>query len=206
MPGEFVARISIIDPVTKQEYTNASISLDNGDGSFGLETVNSAVYLVVGAKRLDREKRPSYTLTVVAKDKGNPSLNASSKFTILVEDDNDSPPSFELEEYHASVPELAEPGSVVIQVKAEDEDSGENSRILYELLSTPETHSDWFEINEETGVISTRAHIDCEIDPTPVLTVLAKDHGLPPLTGSATVVVHLIDTNDTPSKCNIDYH
>jgi hypothetical protein len=91
-------------------------------------------------------------------------------------------------------------GSVVVQVKARDDDSGENARILYELLHTPETHSNWFEINQESGIITTKSHIDCEIDPTPILTILAKDHGNPPLTGSAMVVVHLIDTNDTPSK------
>lgn len=197
--GEFVARISIIDPDTKQEYNNVSISLEGGDSYFGLETVNSAVYLVVGSKKLDREIKPSFTLMVVAKDKSNPYLNASTKFTIYVEDDNDSAPTFEVEEYHASVLEMAEPGSVVIQVKARDEDSGDNAQILYELVSTPETHN-WFEINEETGVITTKSHVDCEIDPTPIITVLAKDSGKPPLTGSATVVVHLIDTNDTPSK------
>lgn len=184
LAGEFVARISIIDPDTKQEYNNVSILLEGGEGYFGLETVNSAVYLVVGSKKLDRENKPSFSLMVVAKDKSNPYLNASSKFTIYVEDDNDTPPTFEVEEYHASVLEMAETGSVVIQVKARDEDSGENARILYELVSSPETHSNWFEINEESGVITTKSHVDCEIDPTPILTVLAKDHGKPPLTGS----------------------
>lgn len=203
LPGEFVARISTIDPDSKQEYNNVSISLEGGDGFFGLETVNSAVYLVVGSKKLDREIKPSVTLTVVAKDKGNPYLNASNKFTIQVEDDNDNSPIFEVEEYHASVLETAEPNSVVVQVKANDEDFGENARITYELIPSPETHSNWFDINQSTGVITTKSHIDCEIDPTPILTVLAKDHGKPALTGSATVVVHLIDNNDAPSKTQL---
>jgi len=201
LQGEFVARISVTDPDSKQEYSNVSITLEGGEGNFVLETVNSAVYLVVANRKLDRERKPSFTMSVVARDKGNPNLNASTKFTLLVEDDNDSAPKFESEEYHASVLEIAEPGTFIIQVKARDDDYGDNARVTYQLLQQGNpSHPEWFEINEDTGIITTLAHIDCEIDPTPKLTVIAKDHGKPQLSGTTTVFIHLIDTNDTPSK------
>jgi hypothetical protein len=190
----------VTDPDSKQEYSNVSITLEGGEGNFVLETVNSAVYLVVANRKLDRERKPSFTLSVIARDKGNPNLNASTKFTLLVEDDNDSAPKFEDDEYHASVLEIAEPGSFILQVKARDDDFGDNARVTYELISTSLSHSQWFQINEDTGIITTLAHIDCEIDPTPRLTVVARDHGKPQLSATTTVFIHLIDTNDTPSK------
>ncbi|XP_043223379.1 protein dachsous-like [Amphibalanus amphitrite] len=197
-PGEFVARISVNDPDTKEEYDNISVNvtLSGGDGHFGLKTHDNIIYLVIVSRPLDRELKPNYTLTVRATDQGTPPLVATRSFDLLVTDTNDNAPRFEKAEYHTSVLEVADPGTEVLQVTALDSDEGSNSRVHYSLLPGEETHADWFEIDENTGLITTRAHIDCETEPEPRVTVLATDGGSPPLSATAAVRVTIVDVND----------
>lgn len=195
-PGEFVARISVNDPDSKTEYSNVNVSLSGGDGHFGLTTRDNIIYLVIVSLPLDREVQPNYTLSVVATDNGNPPLHASKTIYLRVTDVNDNAPEFEKETYYANVMEVADPGTSVIKVIAIDRDEGNNSAITYSLLDTPDTHSQWFQIDIHTGLITTRDHIDCETEPVPQLTVIAKDSGYPQLSSTATVLITIHDVND----------
>lgn len=196
LPGEFVARISVNDPDSKTEYSNVNVTLSGGEGHFGLTTRDNIIYLVIVSLPLDREIQPNYTLSVVATDTGNPPLHASKTIYLRVTDINDNAPEFEKEVYLANVMEVADPGTSVIQVVAIDRDEGNNSAIYYSLLDTPDTHSQWFQIDTNSGLITTRAHIDCETEPVPQLTILAKDNGYPALSSTATVLVTIHDVND----------
>ncbi|XP_060803701.1 protein dachsous [Amyelois transitella] len=191
---EFVARISVHDPDSKTEYANVNVTLSGGDGHFDLRTHDNIIYLVVVALPLDREARSSYTLNVVATDKGSPPLHASRIISLRVTDVNDNTPVFAESEYKASVQEAALPGTPVVQVSASDADEAENSEIRYSLLPTPQ--SDWFTIDERSGLVTTRARVDCETNPMPRLTVVARDRGSPPLSSTATLVVTVLDVND----------
>ncbi|XP_055711472.1 protein dachsous-like [Phlebotomus papatasi] len=195
-PGEFVARISVNDPDSKTEYSNVNVTLSGGDGRFGLTTRDNIIYLVIVSLPLDRELQPNYTLSVVATDTGNPPLHASKTIYLRVTDINDNAPEFESDSYHANVMEVADPGTSVIQVVAVDRDEGNNSAIMYSLLDTPDTHSQWFQIDSRSGLITTRAHIDCETEPVPQLTVVAKDSGHPSLSSTVSVFVTIHDVND----------
>ncbi|KAH8413012.1 hypothetical protein KR009_007416 [Drosophila setifemur] len=195
-PGEFVARISVHDPDSKTEYANVNVSLNGGDGHFALTTRDNSIYLVIVNLPLDRERVSNYTLSVIATDKGTPPLHASKSIFLKITDVNDNPPEFEQDLYHANVMEVADPGTSVLQVLAHDRDEGLNSAISYSLAETPETHAQWFQIDPQTGLITTRSHIDCETEPVPQLTVIARDGGVPPLSSSATVLVTIHDVND----------
>ncbi|XP_037070379.1 protein dachsous-like [Pollicipes pollicipes] len=197
-PGEFVARISVNDPDTKEEYDNISVNvtLSGGDGHFGLTTRDSIIYLVIVSRPLDRELKPNYTLTVRATDQGTPPLVTARSFDLVVTDTNDNAPRFEMAEYRTSVLEVADPGTEVIQMTAVDSDEGPNSQVLYAILAGDDTHSDWFEIDENTGLITTRTHVDCETEPEPRVTVVATDGGSPPLSATASVLVTIVDVND----------
>lgn len=197
-PGEFVARISVNDPDTKEEYDNinVNVTLAGGDGHFGLTTRDNIIYLVIVSRPLDRELKPNYTLTVVATDQGTPPLIAERSFNLLVTDTNDNAPRFERDEYETSVLEVADPGTEVLQVTAVDKDQGTNSQVVYALVASESSHSDWFEIDKNTGLITTRSHVDCETEPEPSVTVVAMDGGSPPLSATATVLVTIVDVND----------
>lgn len=195
-PGEFVARISVNDPDSKTEYSNINVTLSGGDGRFGLTTRDNIIYLVIVSLPLDRESKPDYTLNVVATDTGSPPLHASRTIHLKVTDINDNAPMFESAVYRADVMETAEIGASVIRVTAYDKDEGDNSDLVYELLDSSESANDWFAIDSRTGVISTRSRIECEINPEPKLTVVAKDGGRPPLSSTAVVLVTVRDVND----------
>ncbi|XP_072754595.1 protein dachsous isoform X1 [Anoplolepis gracilipes] len=191
-PGEFVARISVSDPDSRTEYSNANVTLTGGEGHFGLATRDNIIYLVVVERPLDREEKPVYDLSVEATDAGTPPLRAVRTFRLLVTDVNDNAPKFTRDRYEAHLLETSEPGTSVLQVTATDLDEGANSAIRYSLLNT----TSWFAINEITGLISTVAHVECEVDPAPILVVIATDSGRPPLSSSATVRVTVHDYND----------
>lgn len=195
-PGEFVARISVNDPDSKTEYSNVNVTLSGGDGHFGLTTRDNIIYLVIVSLPLDRELKPNYTLNVEATDTGTPPLHATRTINLKVTDINDNSPEFEKEVYHANVMEVSDPGTSVVRVSAYDKDEGNNSVITYSLVDTPDTHSSWFQIDPHSGLVTTKAQVDCETNPVPQLTVIATDTGFPPLSSSAKILVTIIDVND----------
>ncbi|MBN3320699.1 PCD16 protein, partial [Atractosteus spatula] len=194
-PGQYVARISVSDP-DYGEYPNVNVTLEGGDGKFGLTTKDNIIYLICVDKILDREERDSYELRVFATDSGTPPLRAESSFTIQVTDVNDNPPLFDQQAYKQTIPEVVYPGSFVLQVTARDKDQGPNGEINYSILQDHGTHSDWFTIDPVTGIITTAMELDYETDPKPRITVVATDGGRPPLSSTAVVNVVLQDIND----------
>lgn len=194
--GEFVARISVNDPDSKTEYSNVSVTLEGGEGHFGLATQDNIIYLVIVSMPIDRELKSNYTLSVIATDTGTPPLHASRTFHVRVTDVNDNPPEFSESVYHANVLEVADPGTSVIRITATDRDEGENSVITYSLIEENHSHPPWFEIDSKSGLITTKSHIDCETDPVPRVLAIATDRGNPPLSSSATVLVTIHDVND----------
>lgn len=195
-PGEFVARISVNDPDSKTKYSNVNVSLSGGEGHFGLTTRDNIIYLMIVSLPLDREMRSNYTLDVIATDKGAPPLHASKTIYLRITDINDNAPAFEQNTYYANIMEVADPGTSVIQVTAIDEDEGNNSLVVYSLQDTPDTHSQWFQIDQNSGLITTQTHIDCETEPVPKLKVIARDNGIPPLSSTAIVLITIHDVND----------
>lgn len=195
-PGEFVARISVHDPDLRTEYSNINVTLTGGDGHFGLTTRDNIIYLMIVSLPLDREMKPNYTLSVEATDTGTPPLHAHRTINLQVTDINDNAPEFKQQIYHANVMEVSDPGTSVVQVQASDKDEGNNSAVTYSLKESPEAHSEWFQIDPRSGLVTTRAHVDCETLPEPQLIVIATDNGFPPLSSSATVLVTIHDVND----------
>lgn len=205
-PGEFVARISVNDPDSKTEYSNVNVTLEGGEGHFGLATQDNIIYLVIVALPIDREQKPNYTLSVIATDTGTPPLHASRTFHLRVTDINDNAPQFTESIYNANVLEVADPGTSVFQVKAIDMDEGRNAVLTYSLQESTDAHPPWFQIDPRSGLITTKAHIDCETDPIPQLTVIATDSGNPPLSSSATVQVTIHDVNDNEPIFHQSYY
>lgn len=195
-PGDFIARISISDADVPEDNPGVNVTLAGGDGHFGLSTSDNLVYFVTLTKPLDRELKPYYRLTVTATDRGVPPLSATKTFALHVTDFNDNPPHFVQSSYQVEIQEVLPSGSSVLQVTAEDDDQGENSRIHYDMLDTPATHSDWFQIDKASGLITTRTRLDCETSVQPELVVVASDTGVPPKSVTATVTVVILDVND----------
>lgn len=84
------------------------------DGDFQLHSRTGALSTSHG---LDREKKPKYTLEVVAVDRGSPALSATATVEVKVLDVNDNSPVFSKNSYTVEVLENAEEGYQVLQAR-----------------------------------------------------------------------------------------
>ena len=195
--GYFVARVSVSDPESPEsESNNIAVNLHGGEGKFSLNKTGTGTFSLNVAQELDRETRSSYNLTLIALDAGSPPLSATMSFLLQIDDFNDNAPEFRNSPYEAFVDELSEAGSYVLSVSAVDIDVDENARISYSIKSNAGGNSDWFEVNAESGLITTRGQVDCEVDSHPSFWLVATDHGSPPLSSSVSVTVSVRDVND----------
>ena len=157
-------------------------------------TIDPIVGVVRTSQMLDYEKTPNYTLTVKAKTSSYPPRLARVLLNIFLEDVNDSPPKFPVSSYRGHVAENAPIGTSVIQVSAGDPDVGENGHVMY--IFRKKEHKDLFNLDPETGVITTKWKFDREKRPEYTLLVKALDHGVPPKSVSTIVEVIIKDEND----------
>ncbi|XP_077463744.1 cadherin-24 [Stigmatopora argus] len=185
--------------------------MDRGDGrtEYTLEGEGvGSVFVIDGrtgnihvTKSLDREEKEQYRLTATATDRRTGrALEPSSQFVIRVQDINDNPPVFPVEPHVATVPEMADIGTSVIQVTARDADDpayGVSAQLVYAIT---EGH-DYFSVDPQTGVLRTAMpSMDRETQEEYVVVLQARDMGghLGGLSGTTTVTVRLSDVNDNP--------
>ena len=147
---------------------------------------------------LDAEHSLSYTLTVIASNKGaTPKLASVTNVTVAVGDINDHAPLFSQPEYVVTVLESAEVGSKVIQLEATDEDATQaNSELCYEISGGH--NLSLFSIHPHTGAIFLSAPLDREREPSHTLQVTVSDNGMEPgqLETTVNVTFVLQDAND----------
>ncbi|XP_036985754.2 protocadherin Fat 4 isoform X1 [Artibeus jamaicensis] len=158
---------------------------------FSIGTIDGEVRLT---GELDREEVSNYTLTVVATDKGHPSLSSSTEVVVMVLDINDNSPVFAQALYRVEINENTLTGTDIMQVHAADGDEGTNGQVRYGLLDGNANQE--FRIDSVTGAITVAKPLDRERTPTYLLTVQATDRGSTPRTDTSTVSVVLLDVND----------
>ncbi|XP_072751447.1 cadherin-related tumor suppressor [Anoplolepis gracilipes] len=191
---QIVAAVTVLDDDEGLNgETDIEIRAGNELGHFRLESTQTVNIVRVNG-RLDREEIPKYNLTVVATDKGIPPRSAVAYLVIHVNDVNDHEPVFQQSEYSAVLSELAPIGSFVASISATDADSGLNARIYYEFGSGNE--QGWFVIDGDTGLVTTVATLDREIQGSIELHVSARDGGPNTKYASTHLKVTILDEND----------
>nr|QTE34337.1 cadherin [Galleria mellonella] len=129
-------------------------------------------------------------LTVLATDGVH---NATCKVEIAVRDVNNHAPVFDTAEYDANVAEDAPIGTEVAAVRATDMDSGINSEIKYAIQKGA---LDSFAIDNVTGVVTVSSKLDYDKRDTFRIQIIAADMGMPSLTGTTEIKVHILNVND----------
>lgn len=94
-------------------------------------------------------------------------------------------------------------GTSVAQLVASDSDSGQNRAITYSLWE--ESDPDGLFSIDQSGLLSVAQPLDRERVAQHHLVVIATDHGIPPLSGSATVQLPLLDINDNGPEFEAAY-
>ncbi|KAK6640052.1 hypothetical protein RUM43_008329 [Polyplax serrata] len=191
-PGTLVASVTATDP---DENSRLHYEINNGNlrGRFSITSQNNRGLITI-AHPLDYRQDKRYILTVSATDSGGRSDIAT--VYVNVSDANNYSPVFENAPYTAQVFEDAPVGTTVLVVQASDSDVGQNAQITYSLTSGADFSADSFSINPQTGAVVTTKVLDRETVSSYLLTVTARDGGVPSLSDTTDVEITVKDVND----------
>ncbi|XP_075756156.1 protocadherin alpha-C2-like [Pelodiscus sinensis] len=200
-PGASICAVSARDPDCRQ---NAFLSYALAEGR--IQGMPVATYVSINAdsghmyalRSLDYEQIRSFQVQVQAQDAGFPPLSANVTVSVFVLDQNDNAPvivspvprngSLATE----VVPRSADPGYLVGKVSAVDADSGQNSRLSYQILQA--TDPGLFSVALYTGELRTlRAFLDKDAT-RQRLVIQVRDNGQPPLSASVSLLLSVVDS------------
>jgi len=179
---------------------------DNGRITYELNGIGAEKFsvdvesgVITASELLDRETEPRYTFNVVAVDAGSPPLSSSVVVVVDLQDVNDHSPLFHQPRGYAfDVGENLPDGTELGMAAAEDADSGTNGEVRYRLRGGPSSHL--FQVDADTGTLSTRQRLDRERASKHLLSVVAYDGGMPSRSASVIVRVSVLDVNDNPPR------
>uniref|UniRef100_A0A8C6EF74 Cadherin-like protein 26 n=1 Tax=Moschus moschiferus TaxID=68415 RepID=A0A8C6EF74_MOSMO len=177
-------------------------------GLFSIEdNVNGKIYV---HRPVDREKTPSFKVYFdVANRLTGHIVDRSLIINIRIKDVNDHAPEFPEKEFNISVKEDHAAGQPVFQMLAVDldQENTPNSQVLYFLISqTPVLTESGFRIDRVSGELRLSGCLDYETVPQFTLLIGARDCGNPPLSSTATVHVHVQDSNNHMPRFTQDHY
>ncbi|XP_043399090.1 protocadherin Fat 4-like [Chelonia mydas] len=186
LAGTFVVQISVLykSPVI---YTIIS---GNEKGYFSIDQFSG---IIRTTKNLTVEEFPILFI-VQAIDSSEPNIYSQASVQVTVIDENDFPPVFPSSLLEATLQENST-STQIIQLKAQDNDTGRNGFLTYGILSGDRQK---FRIDEATGILYSTVPVDYEEGPTKYQVVIyAEDSGIPEKKrGYYTIIINIIDIND----------
>ncbi|CAL8330612.1 unnamed protein product [Merluccius merluccius] len=188
--GTLVAKIEAVDQTNSGSRIGYSIFSGNEREIFAING-NTGEITVQKPDALDFEEGRQAQLVVLA-DSGP--KTAHSRVSITLQDVNDNAPLFDYVYYRTAVWEGQVHNTYIMQVFASDADSGINGQIEYSIVSG--NHNNAFLLDPARGILATNVLLDREITPLYKLVVQATDRGSPPLSGTTTIRVQVVDVND----------
>ncbi|KAM8764450.1 protocadherin alpha-1 isoform 4-T4 [Rhynchonycteris naso] len=207
-PGCHIFTVSAQDLDTQE---NALVSYSLVERRVGERALSSYVSVhadsgkVYALQPLDHEELELLQFQVSARDAGVPPLGSNVTLQVFVLDENDNAPALLPpgaggvgEAVSELVSQSVGAGQVVAKVRAVDADSGYNAWLSYELQPMAGGARSPFRVGLYTGEISTTRALEGVDALRQRLLVLVKDHGEPPLSATATVLLSLVDSGQAP--------
>nr|XP_048293531.1 protocadherin Fat 2 [Myodes glareolus] len=195
----FVKAVAAQDPVI-YSLVEGTTPESNRDGVFSLDQDTGVLKV---RKAMDHESTKWYQIDLMAHcPHEDTDLVSLVSVNIQVEDVNDNRPVFEADPYKAFLTENMPAGTTVIQVTANDQDTGSDGQVSYRLSAEPGSSiHELFAVDSESGWITTLQELDCETQQTYRFYVVAFDHGQTvQLSSQALVEVSVTDENDNPPR------
>ncbi|XP_034959258.2 protocadherin gamma-C5 isoform X3 [Zootoca vivipara] len=171
--------------------------------SLNVKNVNDGKLLpeLVLEQPLDREQQSEHQLILTACDGGDPVLSGTALITIVVLDNNDNEPAFDLPLYKIRFPENIPVGSLLFRLNATDPDAGSNGEIQYSFgIHTSDSIQKLFGLDPHTGEIRVQGVVDFEESHFYELHVRARDKGIPQMEGHCVIQMEVEDENDHPPE------
>ena len=189
----FIGMVVAEDPESEIQYSIIAVT----PGNTSAFAIGQSTGIVTSTIPFDRETNDLYTLTIEARDVGEPSLNSSVIATVDIMDVNDNTPQFSEAAYSImNIPENIDAGIEVIQLMASDPDADNNGRLSFTIQDgNGEGH---FAVNVTSGSLYVASQLDYESTPSYTLVIAVSDSGTPPQSSTVNVEITLLDINDNP--------
>uniref|UniRef100_G1PKG0 Protocadherin 10 n=1 Tax=Myotis lucifugus TaxID=59463 RepID=G1PKG0_MYOLU len=199
VPGAYIYAVSATD---RDEGANAQLAYSilecqiQGMSVFTYVSINSENGYLYALRSFDYEQ----LFHVEARDAGSSGAGGQRTVNILIVDQNDNAPAIVAPlpgrngtPAREVLPRSAEPGYLLTRVAAVDADDGENARLTYSIVRGNEMNL--FRMDWRTGELRTARRVPAKRDPQRPyeLVIEVRDHGQPPLSSTATLVVQLVD-------------
>nr|XP_019943590.1 PREDICTED: protocadherin Fat 3 [Paralichthys olivaceus] len=185
--GSGVVQVTALD---KDKGENAelhySIEAGNTGNAFNIESV---LGIITVAHDLDLSSIGHYVLTVRVTDNGSPPLSTTTIVRIAVTLSDNAGPKFPQPEYQAEITETAVIGTSVTTVSAVSQ-----STLTYDIKQGNKDRV--FQINQYSGVITTRRPLDFET--TASYTLIVRATNMAGMASNATLLIQVVDENDNP--------
>ncbi|XP_038603982.1 LOW QUALITY PROTEIN: protocadherin-10 [Tachyglossus aculeatus] len=209
VPGAYISAVTATD---RDRGANARLAYAVLDGQ--IQGMSVATYVSVNAENgflyalrsFDYERLRRFSFQVEARDAGRPRpLAANATVRVVVLDQNDNapallapPPGPAGGPARRALPRRAPPGSLVARLAAADADDGDNGRLSFALARGNELGL--FRLDWRSGELRTARPLPAPPEPRRPFELLleVRDHGQPPLSATATLLVRLVDGDGDP--------
>ena len=177
------------------------ITAGNENAAFEIDSFGNV--LVIGSLDYESESRHELIITVSIDGMPPPQVISTIEVFVLVEPSNEFYPVFSVDIYEFDISESTHIGAFIGQVSAADMDSGDDGIIAFMIESGVTDDSQHFSISPATGDIFLNQLLDFEstvaMSHQLEFIILASDSSPSEsqrLASSASVVVHILDSND----------
>ncbi|KAG8439064.1 hypothetical protein GDO86_005317, partial [Hymenochirus boettgeri] len=218
-PGASICSVTALDPDCNQNsYLSYSILGGQIQGMpvSTYVSINSDSGNIYALRSFDYEQIKNFQIRVQAQDAGFPPLSSNVTVSVFVLDQNDNAPVVvsPLPKNGSAATELiprsADPGYLIGKISAMDADSGQNSRLSYQIVQA--TDSSLFSVALYTGELRTIRAIADRDSLKHRLLIQIRDNGQPALSTSVSLVLHVVDNipesrsdfNDVPLNSDPD--
>ncbi|XP_067899231.1 protocadherin-10-like [Heterodontus francisci] len=158
-------------------------------------SINSENGQIFSQRSFDYEQFKNFQIHVQVRDAGIPPLSSNAVVNVVILDQNDNSPvivsSLTNNGSPVMMPRSAHPGYLVTKVTAVDADSGQNARLMYQLIQASDRSL--FTVARNSGEIRTIRLFEDRDSATQVLVILVKDNGHPSLSTTVTATLSLMD-------------
>ncbi|XP_046556058.1 protocadherin-11 X-linked-like [Haliotis rubra] len=161
---------------------------------------------------LDRERENHFEFAILATDKGREPITSTAKIFVDVNDKNDNAPVLffpsEINDT-ISVTYNTDPGTVVVNIDAIDNDAGDNGKLEYILTSIERVEirlegvdfddqtEELFSLESETGEITLIRYPTLDDLGVYSLNIMVRDHGTVSLSTNTTLILEIVASNET---------
>ncbi|XP_060910550.1 protocadherin-17-like isoform X2 [Labrus mixtus] len=195
IPGEYLGSVLAHDPDVGRNGTVSYSILPSHIGDVSVYTyvsVNPTNGAIYASRSFNYEQTKSFEFKVLAKDGGSPHMESTSTVRVNVLDVNDNLPVIILPILLNDTAEIPVPrnvgiGYIIATVKAVDHDHGESGHLTYEITEGNDDHL--FEMDPVGGEVRTAHALWEEVAPVVELVVKVTDHGKPPLSAVAKLII-----------------